>query len=96
MFIIGINPYKVKVGVFCFYTPAFCDIIQGMRKRNFYILSVLSCLMTVPAHADWQYPGTYVGDGWYEDDGTRFIISGRGGASLGIGSIKNKAVAIGN
>lgn len=97
MFIIGINPYKVKVGVFCFYTPAFCDIIQGMRKRNLYILSVLSCLMTVPAHADWQYPGTYVGDGWYDDDGTRFVISARGGASFGMGKIENGlgAVSIG-
>ncbi len=67
-----------------------------MRKRNFYILSVLSCLIGAPALANWQYPGTYVGDGWYEDDGARFVISGRGGASFGVGSIKNQVGALVN
>lgn len=73
-----------------------CDIIYGMRKRNIYILSVLSCLIGAPAFANWQYPGTYVGDGWYEDDGMRFVISGRGGASFGFASIKNEVGAIVN
>ncbi len=67
-----------------------------MRKRNLYILPLLSCFVAMPAVADWQYPGRYVGDGWYEDDGTRFVISGRGGASFGFASIKNKLGAIVN
>ena len=50
----------------------------------------------MPAMANWQYPGTYVGDGWYEDDGSRFVISARGGASFGMGKIQNDAGAIAN
>jgi len=65
-----------------------------MRKRNIYILSVLSCLFSASAFADWQYPGTYVGDGWYTDDGSRFVISARGGGAFGMGTIKNKVGAI--
>lgn len=65
-----------------------------MRKRIFTILPILSCLAVTPALANWQYPGTYVGDGWYADDGSRFVMSVRGGASFGFGSIKNKAGAI--
>lgn len=61
-----------------------------MRKRNLFILPVLSCFLALPASADWQYSGVYVGDGWYEDDGSRFVLSVRGGASMGFASIKNK------
>lgn len=60
-----------------------------MRKRIYTILSLLSCCVAMPAMADWQYSGIYVGDGWYEDDGSRFIISARGGASFGMGAIEN-------
>lgn len=81
---------------FYFYHVIFYVIIHGMRKRNIYILSVLSCLMAFSASANWQYPGTYVGDGWYEDDGMRFVISARGGASFGMASIQNDAGAIAN
>lgn len=67
-----------------------------MRKRNICILSILSCLIGGHAFANWQYPGTYVRDGWYEDDGMRFVISARGGAAIGMASIKNQAGAIAN
>lgn len=67
-----------------------------MRKRSFYILSVLASVLGAPAMANWQYPGTYVRDGWYEDDGARFVISARGGAAFGMASIKNEAGAIAN
>lgn len=60
-----------------------------MRKRNGSIFALLSMLVATPAFSDWQYPGTYVGDGWYSDDGTRFVISARGGASFGMGGVKN-------
>ena len=67
-----------------------------MRKRNICILSLLSWALCMPAMANWQYPGTYVGDGWYEDDGSRFVISARGGASFGMGKIQNDTGAIAN
>lgn len=65
-----------------------------MRKGNIFILSMLSVLMTVPAFANWQYAGQYIGDGWYEDDGAKFVISARGGAALGSGKIENNIGAV--
>lgn len=53
-------------------------------------MPVLSCLMFGAARANWEYPGYYVGDGAYTDDGSRFIVSVRGGASVGMGTIKNE------
>lgn len=67
-----------------------------MRKRIFTIMPILSCLMTVPAMANWQYGSEMVNSGWYQDDGTRFVISGRGGASFGMASIQNKVGALVN
>ena len=46
--------------------------------------------MATPAAANWEYSGTYLGDGYYSDDGSRFVMSVRGGASFGFGSIKNE------
>ena len=60
-----------------------------MRKRIFTILPIISCVAMGPAMANWQYDGVYVGDGWYEDDGSRFTMSFRAGAAMGFGSIKN-------
>ena len=51
-------------------------------------------MVVMPAMANWQYDGIYVGDGWYEDDGARFILSIRGGAAAGFGSIKNDVGAL--
>ncbi len=65
-----------------------------MRKRNTLVISAMICALSVPAIAGWQYDGIYVSDGWYTDDGTRFVISARGGASIGMASIKNDAGAI--
>lgn len=61
----------------------------GMRIRNYIFISMLSCFACGGAYANWQYPGTYVGDGWYQDDGSRFTMSFRGGASIANASIKN-------
>lgn len=55
---------------------------------------MMICTLSAPAIAGWQYDGIYVGDGWYTDDGTRFVISARGGASFGMASIKNDVGAI--
>ena len=65
-----------------------------MKARNLIISSALSCLMVGAAHANWEYSGVYTGDGWYMDDGARFIVSVRGGASMGFGGIKNKMGAL--
>ncbi len=60
-----------------------------MRSRNLFFIPVLSCFVFGTAFANWQYPGSYLGDGWYEDDGSRFTISFRGGASMANATIKN-------
>lgn len=65
-----------------------------MRKSIFCILSILSCFAAAPARANWEYSGTYLGDGWYDDDGSRFVISVRGGASMANASMKNKVGAL--
>ena len=67
-----------------------------MRKRKIWFLSVLFAMIAGPVMADWQYPGTYVGDGWWNDDGSRFVISARGGGAFGMGKIKNQVGAIAN
>lgn len=65
-----------------------------MRKRIFTILPVLLGLTTAPAMANWQYDGVYVGDGWYQDDGARFVLSFRGGGAAGFGNVKNDIGAL--
>ena len=65
-----------------------------MLSRVFPV--IMCAVMTVPAFAGWEYPGEYVGAGWYEDDGSRFVISFRGGASYGMASIKNNVGALSN
>ena len=61
-----------------------------MKCRNLFLLPFLSCLFLGSASANWEYAGYYVGEGAYEDDGSRFIVSVRGGASFGFGTIKNE------
>ncbi|MDR0726653.1 MAG: hypothetical protein LBF37_01165 [Rickettsiales bacterium] len=61
-----------------------------MKIKILSIFTVLSCICGASAHAGWQYPGNYLGDGWYQDDGSRFVISVRGGAALQRGSINNE------
>ena len=47
-------------------------------------------LATMPAVAGWQYNGYYIDDGYYEDDGSRFIMGGYAGASFVNADIKNE------
>lgn len=61
-----------------------------MKCRKFFLVPFLSCLIFGAAHANWEYQGYYVGEGAYEDDGSRFVVSVRGGASFGMGGIKNE------
>jgi opacity protein-like surface antigen len=69
---------------------------MGMRKRILTIMPILSCLMAGPAMAGWQYGSENVYSGWFQDDGTRFVISARGGASFGMAKIKNNVGALVN
>ena len=50
---------------------------------------MLTVLFVAPAFAGWQYGGYYVDDGMHSDDGTRFIISGRGGLSWANAKVHN-------
>lgn len=43
----------------------------------------------MPAMAGWQYNGYYINDGIYEDDGSRFTVSLRGGLSLANAKMQN-------
>lgn len=61
-----------------------------MKNKFLYIISVVSCFAAGAASANWQYAGTYVGDGAYIDDGARFVMSVRGGAAIGNAKIKNE------
>ena len=61
-----------------------------MKCRKLLLLPFLSCLVATLAHANWEYPGYYVGDGAYTDDGSRFVVSLRGGASVSAATIKNQ------
>lgn len=60
-----------------------------MRIKNLILLPLLSCAVFGAARANWQYAGNYLGDGAYADDGSRFVLSFRGGASASMGTIKN-------
>ncbi|MBR1380714.1 MAG: hypothetical protein IJ560_03980 [Alphaproteobacteria bacterium] len=65
-----------------------------MKERLLFILPIVLCTTIHSANADWQYRGTYIGDGAYTDDGSRFVLSLRGGASFGMGKIQNDIGAL--
>ena len=58
-------------------------------KRMLLVLTLVSCLFSTVARANWEYDGAGVRDGYYQDDGRRFIIILRGGISYAIASMKN-------
>ncbi|MDL2295885.1 hypothetical protein LJC18_03695 [Lachnospiraceae bacterium OttesenSCG-928-E19] len=60
-----------------------------MKTKIACILSILSCVCAGSANANWQYSGNYLGDGVYLDDGSRFVVSVRGGGSYGFGTTEN-------
>ena len=61
-----------------------------MKFKFIHLLPLISCFFAGSASANWQYPGTYLGDGWYQDDGSRFMMSLRGGVAIGGGKIHNE------
>jgi len=60
-----------------------------MIKKIFCLLPLLACIGVMPAHANWEYESEYVAGGWYTDNGSRFVLSVRGGASYGMGRVRN-------
>lgn len=60
-----------------------------MMKKILLVLPLLSCISFGAARANWEYESDYVAGGWYTEDGSRFVLSVRGGASYGRGKIKN-------
>lgn len=58
-----------------------------IKKTLFSIALLLLC---VPAFAGWQNNGYYINDGYYNDNGSRLIVSVRGGVSLARAKIKNE------
>lgn len=60
-----------------------------MMKKLIFVLPLLSCVCMTGARANWEYESEYVAGGWYNDDGSRFVLSVRGGASYGTAKIKN-------
>ena len=58
-------------------------------RFKYPIFSILLIMCAVPSFAGWQYNGYYVNDGYYSDNGSRFVIGGRGGISLANAKIKN-------
>ena len=59
-------------------------------KKLLFVLPMLSCMCMASARANWEYDSEYVAGGWYNDDGSRFVLSVRGGASYGMAKIKNE------
>ena len=59
-----------------------------------FFTSMFMGLMSLPALAGWQYSGVYMGDGWYQENGSRFVLSLRGGAAIGMAKIENKVGAV--
>ena len=59
-------------------------------KTKISIFSIVMLLCTSSAFAGWQHNGYYVNDGSYNDDGSRFVLSLRGGLSMGNAKLKNE------
>lgn len=66
-----------------------------MMKRLLFVLPMLLCVGFNAARANWEYGGEYTRDGYYQDDGRRFIILLRGGVSWATAQMKNDVGALG-
>ena len=67
-----------------------------MMKRMFFILPMLFCMtLSGVARANWEYGDNRVMNGWYQDDGRRFIIVLRGGIAYGSAKMKNDVGTLG-
>ena len=65
--------------------------MYAMMKKLFLVLPLISCVCIGSAHANWEYRnGIDDSVGWLTDNGARFVLSLRGGASYGIAKIHNE------
>lgn len=74
----------------CFILVFIFDIIVPVMKARISLFSVLLSICVVPAFAGWQYDGYRVNDGYYNDDGSRFVVGLRGGLAIGHAKMKNE------
>lgn len=58
-------------------------------KARISFFSFLCALCIMPAFAGWQHNGYYINDGYFVDDGSRFVMSFRGGVALSRANLKN-------
>ena len=58
-------------------------------KKLLFVLPMVACMVSSVARAGWEYDGEHINDGYYRDDGRRFIILVRGGMSYGMAKMKN-------
>lgn len=61
-------------------------------KKNI-LFALVSFFTFGSTFANWQYPGTYIGDGWFQDDGSKLTLSLRGGLSWAVGKVSNEVNA---
>lgn len=73
-----------------FFLVFFYGIIKTIMKTKLCIFSLILALCSHSAFAGWEYDGYYLGDGYYNDDGVRFIMSVRGGFSFANANMKNE------
>lgn len=60
-------------------------------RSSFFAFFAACLFVGTSAHANWEYPNRVNGgDSWNSDDGMRFVMSIRGGASYGRAKIKNE------
>ena len=65
--------------------------MYAMMKKLFLVLPLISCVCIGSARANWEYRnGIDDSVGWLTDNGARFVLSLRGGASYGIAKIHNE------
>jgi len=65
--------------------------MYAMMKKLFFVLPLISCVCIGSARANWEYRnGIDDSVGWLTDNGARFVLSLRGGASYGIAKIQNE------
>lgn len=61
-----------------------------MMKKLFFVLPLISCVCVGSAHANWEYKNNPDSASWLTDNGARFVLSMRGGASYGTAKIRNE------
>ncbi|MBO7644724.1 MAG: outer membrane beta-barrel protein [Alphaproteobacteria bacterium] len=59
-------------------------------RAKISILATLLASIVSPGFAGWEYDGYHVGDGYYQDDGSKFVLGFHGGFSMSRAKMKNE------